>query len=86
MGGATACVRDPGPALLAIVSITLSWYLVVLGALIFLGTTIRWIGDTRRGRCDNHPVTTRGVHWWNGDPRTRLRRYERTRRFDIAEP
>jgi hypothetical protein len=33
---------------LAIVSITLSWYLVVLGALIFLGTTIRWIGDTRR--------------------------------------
>jgi hypothetical protein len=33
---------------LAIVSITLSWYLVGVGAIIFLWTTIRWVADVRR--------------------------------------
>jgi hypothetical protein len=33
---------------LAIVSITLSWYLVAFGLIIFLATTIRWIRDVRR--------------------------------------
>ena len=33
---------------IAIVSITLSWYLVAFGAIIFLWTTIRWVADTRR--------------------------------------
>jgi hypothetical protein len=33
---------------LAIVSITLSWYLVGFGLIIFLATTIRWIRDVRR--------------------------------------
>ena len=33
---------------LTIVSITLSWYLVVFFGIIFLVTTIRWIADTRR--------------------------------------
>lgn len=32
----------------AIVSITLSWYLVAIGLIVFLGTAIRWIADTRR--------------------------------------
>ncbi len=32
---------------LAIVSITLNWILVAAGALIFLVTAIKWIGDTR---------------------------------------
>jgi hypothetical protein len=32
---------------LAIVSITISWWLVGFGALVFLITTIRWIADTR---------------------------------------
>ena len=33
---------------LAIVSLTLTWYLVAVGAIIFLWTTIIWIRDTRR--------------------------------------
>jgi hypothetical protein len=33
---------------LAIVSITLSWYIVAFAGIIFLITTIRWIADTRR--------------------------------------
>jgi hypothetical protein len=33
---------------LAIISITISWWLVGFGGLVFLITTIRWIGDTRR--------------------------------------
>jgi hypothetical protein len=33
---------------LAIVSITLSWWLVGFGALIFLWTTILWVRDVRR--------------------------------------
>jgi hypothetical protein len=33
---------------LAIVSITLTWYLVIFAGIIFLGTTIRWIADVRR--------------------------------------
>jgi hypothetical protein len=33
---------------LAIVSITLSWYLVAFGGAIFLGSAIRWIADVRR--------------------------------------
>jgi hypothetical protein len=33
---------------IAIVSITLSWYVVALGGTVFLITTIRWIADVRR--------------------------------------
>ena len=33
---------------LTIVSLTLSWYLVIVGAIIFLSTTIRWVADVRR--------------------------------------
>jgi hypothetical protein len=33
---------------LTIVSLTLSWWLVGFGAIIFLATTIRWIRDVRR--------------------------------------
>ena len=33
---------------IAIVSITLSWYVVALGGLVFLITTIKWIADVRR--------------------------------------
>jgi Cytochrome c oxidase subunit IV len=32
----------------AIVSITISWFLVAFGVIIFVITTIKWIGDTRR--------------------------------------
>jgi hypothetical protein len=32
----------------AIVSITISWILVAFGALIFIITAVKWIGDTRR--------------------------------------
>ena len=32
----------------AIVSITLSWWLVAFGALVFVVTAIKWIGETRR--------------------------------------
>ena len=32
----------------AIVSITLSWWLVGAAMIVFLGTTIRWIRDVRR--------------------------------------
>jgi hypothetical protein len=33
---------------LAIVSITLSWYIVIFAGTIFLWSTVKWIGDTRR--------------------------------------
>ena len=33
---------------LAIVSITLSWWLVGFAAIVFLWTTVRWIADVRR--------------------------------------
>jgi hypothetical protein len=33
---------------LAIVSITLSWYLVAFGLIVFIATAIRWIRDVRR--------------------------------------
>jgi hypothetical protein len=33
---------------LAIVSLTLTWYLVAAGAIIFLWTTVLWVRDTRR--------------------------------------
>ena len=33
---------------ITIVSITLSWYFVALGGIVFLITTIKWIGDVRR--------------------------------------
>jgi hypothetical protein len=33
---------------LAIVSITLSWYLVAFGLIIFVATAIRWIRDVKR--------------------------------------
>jgi len=55
-------VHMPGPSVLplinasglalAIVSITLSWWLVAVGLVIFLVTAIRWIADTRREIAD----------------------------------
>jgi hypothetical protein len=33
---------------LAIVAITISWWLVGFAMIIFVATTVRWIGDTRR--------------------------------------
>ena len=33
---------------LAIVSLTLSWYLVIVALIVFVWTTIRWIADVRR--------------------------------------
>jgi hypothetical protein len=33
---------------IAIVSITLSWYVVALGGVVFLITTVKWIADVRR--------------------------------------
>ena len=33
---------------LTIVSLTLSWYLVAVGGVLFLITTIKWIADVRR--------------------------------------
>jgi hypothetical protein len=33
---------------LAIVSLTISWYLVAFGGIVFLATAIRWIRDVRR--------------------------------------
>jgi hypothetical protein len=33
---------------IAIVSITLSWYIVALAGLVFVVTTIKWIADVRR--------------------------------------
>jgi cytochrome c oxidase subunit IV len=32
----------------AIVSITISWWLVGAGLIVFLGTAIRWVADVRR--------------------------------------
>ena len=32
----------------AIVSLTLSWYVVALGGVVFLITSIKWIADVRR--------------------------------------
>jgi hypothetical protein len=36
----------------AIISITLSWWLVGFGVLVFIVTAIKWIGDTRRDIAD----------------------------------
>ena len=33
---------------IAIVSITLSWYIVALAGIVFLITTVKWIADVRR--------------------------------------
>ena len=33
---------------IAIVALTISWWVVGIGLLIFLGTTIRWVRDVRR--------------------------------------
>jgi hypothetical protein len=33
---------------LAIVSLTLSWYLVAIGLIVFLATTVKWVADVRR--------------------------------------
>ena len=33
---------------IAIVSVTLSWYVVALAGLVFLVTTVKWIADVRR--------------------------------------
>lgn len=32
----------------AIISITINWILVVVGAIVFLVTAVKWIADTRR--------------------------------------
>jgi len=37
---------------LAIVSLTLTWYLVAAGAIIFLWTTVIWVRDVRRDIAD----------------------------------
>jgi hypothetical protein len=37
---------------IAIVSITMSWYLVAAGGIVFLATTIKWISDVRRDIAD----------------------------------
>jgi hypothetical protein len=37
---------------LAIVSLTLNWYLVAVGLIVFAVTAIRWIGDVRRDIAD----------------------------------
>jgi hypothetical protein len=36
----------------AIVSITLNWYFVVVGGIVFLVTALKWIGDVRRDIAD----------------------------------
>ena len=51
-------IHLPGPSLLpilnaagitiAVVGITVSLYIVIIGLLLFLGTTIRWVLDTKR--------------------------------------
>jgi type IV secretory pathway TrbD component len=33
---------------LAIVSLTISWWLVGFGLVVFIGTTVRWVRDVRR--------------------------------------
>ena len=37
---------------LTIVSLTMSWYLVAFGLVIFFWTALRWIGDVRRDIAD----------------------------------
>jgi hypothetical protein len=37
---------------IAIISITLSWWLVGVAMLIFLGTTVRWVRDVKRDIAD----------------------------------
>lgn len=37
---------------LAIVSLTLVWYLVAVGLIIFVATSIKWIADVRRDIAD----------------------------------
>jgi hypothetical protein len=37
---------------IAIVSITLTWWLVGAALIVFLGTTIKWISDVRRDIAD----------------------------------
>jgi hypothetical protein len=39
---------NAGALAFAIVSITIHWVFVAVGLVVFLITTIRWIGDTRR--------------------------------------
>ena len=41
-------IHMPAPSLIAIVSITLSWYVVALAGLVFLVSTVKWIADVRR--------------------------------------
>lgn len=62
-------IHLPGPSLipilsalgitLAVIGTTISVYVFIVGLLIFLGTTIRWIADTRRDiaalPADHHP-------------------------------
>ena len=40
---------------LAIVSITLSWFLVALGLIVFFASLIKWIADVRRDIADLPP-------------------------------
>jgi hypothetical protein len=44
---------------LAIVSITISWWLVGGAMIVFLGTAIRWVADVRRD-ISNLPLDHRG--------------------------
>jgi hypothetical protein len=37
---------------IGIVSLTISWFLVAAGLLVFLGTAIKWIRDVRRDIAD----------------------------------
>jgi hypothetical protein len=37
---------------LAIVSLTLSWFLVAVGVIVFLATAAKWIADVRRDIAD----------------------------------
>jgi len=37
---------------IAIVSLTISWYVVAAGLIVFLVTTVRWIRDVRRDIAD----------------------------------
>lgn len=62
-------IHLPGPSLipilcavgitLAVIGTTISIYVMIAGILLFLGTTIRWIADTRRDinalPSDHHP-------------------------------
>ncbi len=55
-------IHLPGPSLipflnaigitLIVIGTTITWLLTIIGAIIFLATTVRWIRDTRRDVAD----------------------------------